>query len=419
MEITAKTVVFVIGAPGSGKGTLCRRLSDEYAFYHVSVGDTLRRLVSDSRMDRVTTSRVQRGELVSTEMLIDVLQDSVKDSVCSSYDLILIDGMPRQLDQAMPVENKIGSPALVLFFNCREEVAKNRFLTRKLPGRERDDAAIFQKRYDEFATENSKILKMYQERGLLIEVDTNDETEISYKALVDRLSNTCLASYFANKREDILPFSMFPKAVSRAFRLEVERKFCGFAVADLAPHVGNPPFQTIQSQGQRVFHDTYFDRAGRLAAAGVWVRLRNGKWEAKVRKGGDFQNSRFEELSDPHKIGKQVQAITGQGCNERESFGLDRIANMSTTRTTWLADERFTIVLDRMDFGHEVGEVELQSEVHLAYTGQALEDHKQRAMQQMDQEIVAFMQHYRWAFAAGVPIGKLTAYFEREAAGGL
>ena len=61
-------------------------------------------------------------------------------------------------------------------------------------------------------------MKMYQGRGLLIEVrpivyllcvlnsgqvDTNDETEISYKALVDRLSNTCLASYFANKREDV------------------------------------------------------------------------------------------------------------------------------------------------------------------------------------------------------------------------
>jgi thiamine-triphosphatase len=233
------------------------------------------------------------------------------------------------------------------------------------------------------------------------------------------LSTYVLRRSLSDLQPKLLPFSMFPKAVSRTFHLEVERKFCGLAVTDLARHVGNPPFRTIQSQGQRVFNDTYFDRAGRLAAAGVWVRLRNGVWEAKVRKGGDFQNSRFEELSDPHKIGKQVQAITGQGCNEPESFGLDRIANMSTTRTTWLADERFRIVLDKMDFGHEVGEVELQSEVHLAYTGQALEDHKQRAMQQMDQEIVAFMQRHRWAFAAGVPIGKLTAYFERKAAGEL
>lgn len=67
--------------------------------------------MSDSRTDRVTTSRMQRGELVSTEVLIDVLQDSVKDSACSSYDLMLIDGMPRHLDQAIPVEKKASMPA--------------------------------------------------------------------------------------------------------------------------------------------------------------------------------------------------------------------------------------------------------------------------------------------------------------------
>ena len=34
-------------------------------------------------------------------------------------------------------------------------------------------------------------------------IDTNDETEISYKALVDRLSNTRLASYLARMRESV------------------------------------------------------------------------------------------------------------------------------------------------------------------------------------------------------------------------
>ncbi|EUC27295.1 hypothetical protein COCCADRAFT_112097 [Bipolaris zeicola 26-R-13] len=212
---------------------------------------------------------------------------------------------------------------------------------------------------------------------------------------------------------------MFPKAISQPFLLEVERKFCGLAVMDLTLHVGNPPFRSIQPQSQRIFSGTYFDRARLLTAAGVWVRLRNGQWEAKVRKVGNFQNSRFEELSDPREIEVQVRIITGRVCSEREFFGLDRIATMCTTRRTWLADERFSIVLDAMDFGHEVGEVELQSEMRLAHTGQELEDHKQRVMQQMDEEIVAFMERYRWAFAAGVPIGKLTAYFERKAAGRL
>ncbi|EMD86680.1 hypothetical protein COCHEDRAFT_1023889 [Bipolaris maydis C5] len=195
MEATATTVVFVIGAPGSGKGTLCRRLSDEHGFCHLSIGDTLRRLVSNSMTDLVTASQVQRGELVSTEVLVSILQDSVKDSVYSDRRVILVDGLPRQLDQAMPVEEKIGSPALVLFFNCREEVAKNRFLTRKLLGREADNAVVFQKRYDEFTAENSKVIKMYQERNLLIEIDTNGETDFSYTTLSNRLHDTDLAQF--------------------------------------------------------------------------------------------------------------------------------------------------------------------------------------------------------------------------------
>lgn len=61
--------------------------------------------------DVVTASQVESGELVSTEVLVNILQDSIKDSVCSSRHLILVDGLPRQLDQAMPVEKKVSMPS--------------------------------------------------------------------------------------------------------------------------------------------------------------------------------------------------------------------------------------------------------------------------------------------------------------------
>ncbi|KAH9882694.1 hypothetical protein J1614_000059 [Plenodomus biglobosus] len=207
--------------------------------------------------------------------------------------------------------------------------------------------------------------------------------------------------------------------MSRSVILEVERKFPRLTVADLTPHVGSPPFRRIQPQGVHRFKDTYFDRSGLLTASGLWVRLRDERWEAKVRKGGDFQNSRFEELFDPSEIGRRVHAITGQACNQHQFFGLECTAVICTTRRAWVADDRFKIVLDSMDFGHEVGEVELQSEVQSAHAGQELEEHKQRVMQQMDEEIVRFMERYRWAFASGVPIGKLAAYFERQASGNI
>lgn len=198
--------------------------------------------------------------------------------------------------------------------------------------------------------------------------------------------------------------------------LEVERKFCSLAVQELTANGGNPPFQSIQSLGQRSIHDVYYDRLSLLSSAGIWVRQRNGRWEAKVKRGGNFTNSRFEELFDPRDISLCVRNITGVDCTEKVHFGLERIATLSTVRKAWIADSEFRIVSDTMDFGHTVGEVELQQQaIFDAAIDLSIEQQKQRAMQEMDERIAKFMERYSWAFCPGVPKGKLTAYFERKA----
>ena len=35
-------VVFVLGGPGSGKGTMCAKIVDKYGWVHLSAGDLLR-----------------------------------------------------------------------------------------------------------------------------------------------------------------------------------------------------------------------------------------------------------------------------------------------------------------------------------------------------------------------------------------
>lgn len=76
---------------------------------------------------------------------------------------------------------------LVLFFNCPKEIAKQRYLTRNLEGREADDEAMFEKRYEEYVQENEGIVREYRERELLVEVDTSKETEESWEKLYNRL----------------------------------------------------------------------------------------------------------------------------------------------------------------------------------------------------------------------------------------
>ena len=78
-------------------------------------------------------------------------------------------------------------------------------------------------------------------------------------------------------------------------------------------------------------------------------------------------------------------------------FGLDAIADFETHRRTFLADGRFTVVLDVTDFGHRVGEVELMAE----------------DAERAHREIGAFLEKYAWFFDTSRPQGKLTAYFEK------
>jgi adenylate kinase family enzyme len=56
-----------------------------------------------------------------------------------------------------------------------------------LEEREADDEAIFKKQYKEYMQENKKIVRKYQERGLLMEVDTSKGIEESWKKLYTRL----------------------------------------------------------------------------------------------------------------------------------------------------------------------------------------------------------------------------------------
>jgi adenylate kinase family enzyme len=56
-----------------------------------------------------------------------------------------------------------------------------------LEGQEADNEAIFEKRYKEYMQENKKIVREYQERGLLIEIDTGKGIKESWEKLYTRL----------------------------------------------------------------------------------------------------------------------------------------------------------------------------------------------------------------------------------------
>ncbi|PGH05105.1 hypothetical protein AJ80_08404 [Polytolypa hystricis UAMH7299] len=178
-------IVFLIGAPGSGKGTLGRQLSNDYGLYQLSVGDYLRELSRDegSHLEQTTRGYLQRGELLPNEIILTLLRQKVQDEIAKGHFHFLIDGFPRDLSQALDFEKTVGSPNLSIVLHCPKDVAKERFLSRNLPGRVDDDAETFEKRFNEFAEKQPKILDHYRTLGITEEIDSSTETKITYGVL--------------------------------------------------------------------------------------------------------------------------------------------------------------------------------------------------------------------------------------------
>ena len=121
-------------------------------------------------------------------------------------------------------------------------------------------------------------------------------------------------------------------------------------------------------------------------------------WEAKQSMpGSSFVRSTYDETQDPIRIWQMVKNCIPKYAGPNESFGLEETCRFETHRRLFLADGKFIVVLDKTDFGHLAGEVELLVEdANKAYT-----------------DIDVFSARYVWLFDCSKPKGKLIAYFEK------
>lgn len=63
--------MFVLGGPGSGKGTQCARIKEKYGYTHLSSGDLLRDEVkSGSQLGTALDATMKNGDLVPTEVVL-------------------------------------------------------------------------------------------------------------------------------------------------------------------------------------------------------------------------------------------------------------------------------------------------------------------------------------------------------------
>nr|KAI8748241.1 Adenylate kinase isoenzyme 5 [Biomphalaria glabrata] len=164
-------VVFVVGGPGSGKGTQCDLIVQKYGYTHLSSGDLLRAEVqSGSERGKQLTEIMQKGELVSLDTVLQLLKEAMLKKVVSSKGF-LIDGYPRELEQGVRFEQEICAPQFVLYFDVSDETMTKRLLGRaETSGRADDNAETIKQRLVTFHDVTTPVIDYYTKQQKVVQV---------------------------------------------------------------------------------------------------------------------------------------------------------------------------------------------------------------------------------------------------------
>ena len=91
--------VILLGAPGAGKGTQARFITEQYGIPQISTGDMLRAAIRDETPLGLKVKAVMdAGQLVSDEIIIDLVKERIAQDDCAKG--FLFDGFPRTIPQA-------------------------------------------------------------------------------------------------------------------------------------------------------------------------------------------------------------------------------------------------------------------------------------------------------------------------------
>lgn len=165
---TAK-VIFVLGGPGSGKGTQCASIVEHFGFTHLSAGDLLRAEInSGNENGLMIQNMIKEGKIVPSEVTVKLLLTAMKKS---GNDKFLIDGFPRNEENRAAFELVTGiTPEFILFFDCPEEEMERRLLGRN-QGRVDDNIETIRKRFKVFIESSLPVINHYESLGKVRKID--------------------------------------------------------------------------------------------------------------------------------------------------------------------------------------------------------------------------------------------------------
>ena len=184
--------IVLLGAPGSGKGTVGKIIADDLKLAHISTGDLFREnLKNETPLGLEAKKYMDAGQLVPDETVMKMVGEKL--SGFKPEEGFMLDGFPRTVAQAEFLESKTKIDGVILFNISDEEIIKrlssravcracgnvtSRLEHDKCPScggelytRDDDNEETIKSRLKVFHEQTEPLIKFYRDRNLLLEVD--------------------------------------------------------------------------------------------------------------------------------------------------------------------------------------------------------------------------------------------------------
>lgn len=213
--------IIMLGAPGSGKGTIGNEICKEFNLTHLATGDIFRdEIKRQTELGKKASEYISNGQLVPDEVTVAMVEGKLEQ-----LDGVLLDGFPRTVAQADALkeylESKGKSITAVVELNVPDEdivkrtssriICSNKecgasfntvFMPPKVEGicdrcgselirRADDNPETIRKRLETYHKETEPLINYYKNEGLLekVDIDIYSETtkEDTTKASIEKI----------------------------------------------------------------------------------------------------------------------------------------------------------------------------------------------------------------------------------------
>ena len=126
--------VIMMGAQGTGKGTVAGFLKEELNLPHISTGEIFRKNIKEqTELGKIATKYADEGKLVPDEITNEMVKNRLNESDCKNG--FILDGYPRNIAQAKELDNilsqKNENVDLVVNLNTPTEEIVERVMARR------------------------------------------------------------------------------------------------------------------------------------------------------------------------------------------------------------------------------------------------------------------------------------------------